>query len=362
VTWFRQMQLHQFNKGPWNTVEEIVSNLTADGIDCLIFKSHHQTNFIGNNHDLHQLGIRSAEDAIVRTDQLRRAGIEAYPWCVPTGAQMAAEIDIAVGIARETGALGINLEAGWPDFWEKPAEDFITYLEAVRNGAPQAMLSVCFDTVSRRYDRLLVDRWAHLADQLQPECYPVDFEWTTQHTLQQALDQLGGLGVEKLVPCLGLTMGAAELTDQAGPWLVANGVSRVSAWVMHTSTPAVRQAFGQIELIPDLASHGLELPTVGDYEANVWAPIFAAAHFLQDPSGDFEVGAWQRLFAAANYLQETGDRADARAANDLLIVLGGNKLFHGAQGAAPSGRLDDAECARRILECLTQSKVRHGAQ
>src|SRR5262249_192900 len=114
--------------------------------------------------------------------------------------------------------------------------------------------------------------------------------------------------------------------------------------------------------LPDHAARTLTPSRLGEYETNAWAPMFEAAHFLQDPSGDFEARAWVPILGAANFLGRSADEAGARAAHELLVILGANKLFHGAQPAAREPPLDDATAAQRLLECLTASKVGHGAQ
>jgi hypothetical protein len=98
----------------------------------------------------------------------------------------------------------------------------------------------------------------------------------------------------------------------------------------------------------------------GPYELHAWAPIFGAAQFLQSPTGDYEGRAWEPVFRASHFLQDTDDARDARAADALLTILAGNKVFHGAQSGDASNRLDDASAARRLLECLTVSKQGHG--
>jgi hypothetical protein len=180
----------------WEYQQDYPSHLPSDealGIQAINVKTHDGVSWQGlfDNHPAEVADILSWKRLV---SQYAASGIEAFPWCVPTGREINAEIHLASLVLEVTPRMVFDVEA-WeaePYYWKGSVLDIHTYMGALRKRFPGARFTLQYD--SRWPQNIHLAEWLPYVDDLCGMDYWVDFKQSVGTTLDRAAQRMSAFG------------------------------------------------------------------------------------------------------------------------------------------------------------------------
>lgn len=163
----RAAWLRQYSDTSEGTTEAIAATLRLYGYDALVLKCAH-----GPRWQMFfdpATPVDSGTDAQALQREYARHGITMVPVVVPTGADLAQELAMAVSLANFCGAVVVDIEAG-PRYWAAPTASLMHYWQALRESTDGYLISQP-DGRLEHWAEVLLAETAQYVDAFCPQFY-----------------------------------------------------------------------------------------------------------------------------------------------------------------------------------------------